>query len=69
LELSSPEQLTHFFEELGRRYPQPAQIYLFGGSALLLIGSRRETVDVDFTLSAPSEVEALRQAIALLATE
>ncbi len=69
LELSNPEQLTHFFEELGRRYTQPAQIYLFGGSALLLIGSRRETVDVDFTLSATREVESLRQAIAFLAAE
>jgi len=41
MELSNPEQLTRFFEELGRRYSQPAEIYLFGGSALLLIGGRR----------------------------
>jgi hypothetical protein len=47
----TPEQLKRFFERLSKRYDQPAKLYVFGGSALLLIGSRRNTGDFDFTVN------------------
>ena len=63
----TPERLAQFLERLGQRCPFPAEVYLFGGSALLLIGRRRNTADVDLTLhTAPDRMEELRQAIATL---
>jgi hypothetical protein len=34
--------------EVGRRYGQPAQLFLLGGSALSLLGSPRPTLDIDY---------------------
>ncbi|RIK53012.1 MAG: hypothetical protein DCC57_09030 [Chloroflexi bacterium] len=34
--------------EVGRRYTQPAQLFLLGGSALCLLGSPRPTLDIDY---------------------
>ncbi len=65
--INHSEQLLRFLDELGKRLPEPAEIYLFGGSALLLIGGARHTGDVDFTLNTPSL--PLRQLIAALASE
>ena len=42
------EKLEAFLVELGRRYPRAAQLYLIGGSALILLGSPRPTLDVDY---------------------
>lgn len=61
MNLSSPDQLVEFFERLSQRHPESAEVYLFGGSALLLIGGRRITADVDYTID-PS-ADALRRAI------
>jgi hypothetical protein len=46
----------------------PATIFIFGGSALLLIGRRRNTADVDFTLESPV-VELCRPVINTVAAE
>lgn len=63
----TPERLTQFFERLAQQYAQPASLYIFGGSALLLIGSRRNTGDIDFTLNAADR--ELRDVIQRVAAE
>ncbi len=68
MDITSPEQIQHFLEELGRRWPEPAELYIFGGSALVLIGGARHTGDVDYTLNA-RDPEKFRQTIAALAVE
>jgi len=42
--------LQNLFKRLGERFSQPAIIYLLGGSALCLLGSPRETLDIDYSL-------------------
>jgi len=49
--------LRTFLQRLGERYPNPAEFYLLGGSALCLLGSRRETLDVDYTFNLAPELE------------
>jgi hypothetical protein len=44
----SRQTLQEFLENLGRRYPKQATLYLLGGSALLLLGSSRDTLDIDY---------------------
>jgi hypothetical protein len=41
-------QIRTFLEEVGKRYPQAAQLILLGGSALCLLGSSRPTLDIDY---------------------
>jgi hypothetical protein len=41
--------LQKFLHRLGETYPSPGEFYLLGGSALCLLGSPRETLDVDYT--------------------
>ena len=65
--ITRPDQLTGFLTRLGERFPHPAAIYIFGGSAILWLGGQRHTGDIDFT-AAPSSA-ALREAIAQTATE
>jgi Nucleotidyltransferase of unknown function (DUF6036) len=67
MQISRPEQLTQFLTRLGERYPQPAAIYIFGGSAILWLGGQRHTGDIDYT-AAPSST-ALREAISQTASE
>ena len=62
-DITSPEQLDRFLTELGARCVESAEIYLFGGSAVLLLGGGRHTGDVDFTLNA-AHPEAVRTLIA-----
>ena len=59
--------LNEFLHELGRRLTRPASIYLLGGSALRLLGSPRETLDVDYALDPGAE--DLESAITTLAKE
>ena len=68
MDISTPEQITSLLARLGERCSVPAEIYLFGGSALLLMGGRRNTADVDYTLSPPA-AETLREIIAGAAAE
>jgi hypothetical protein len=37
--------LKTFLQRLGELYPNPAEFYLLGGSALCLLGNPRETLD------------------------
>jgi hypothetical protein len=47
--------LTKFLTRLGERYSNPATLYLLGGSALLLLGNLRQTLDIDYTTDLNSE--------------
>ena len=59
--------LEQFLQKLGSRAARPIAFYLLGGSALCLLGSPRETLDVDYSLDPASpDVEKL---IAQLADE
>jgi hypothetical protein len=40
--------LQDFLIRLGSRYPKQASLYLLGGSALILLGSSRDTLDIDY---------------------
>jgi hypothetical protein len=52
--------LEQFLQKLGSRAERPTALYLLGGSALCLLGSPRETLDVDYTLDPKSpDVEKL----------
>jgi hypothetical protein len=66
MELSAPEQVEAFLQAVGDRLPVAADIYIYGGSALLLIGGHRNTADLDFTLRAAlvDECRAVIQAVA-----
>ena len=47
--------LEAFLHKLGERISQPTTLYLQGGSALCLLGSPRETLDVDYSLETGSQ--------------
>jgi hypothetical protein len=65
------EILRAFLARLGERIPGAAELYLLGGSALCLLGSPRETMDVDYSLEPAPGVsrERLQAAIVELASE
>ncbi len=44
----SKQSVHEFLENLGKRYPKKATLSLLGGSALLLLGSPRDTLDIDY---------------------
>jgi hypothetical protein len=48
VETVSANNLKSFLERLGDRFQRSAELYLLGGSALLLLGSPRETLDIDY---------------------
>jgi hypothetical protein len=67
MESVTAQALQAFFQRLGEELPFPATIYLLGGSALCLLGSPRETLDVDCSIEeAPPET---RQALEQIAAE
>lgn len=49
MEPITAEIITDFLNRLGERFPNPATLYLLGGSALLLLGNSRQTLDIDYT--------------------
>jgi hypothetical protein len=57
------ESIQAFLEKLGKSYSGSANFYLLGGTALLLLGNPRSTIDIDYTYEIPSgkdqEFEAL----------
>ena len=67
MNISAPDQLHQFFLRLSQRYLDPADIYVFGGSALLLSGGQRVTADIDYTTS--TSAVSLRTAITELGQE
>lgn len=70
MEPVTSEAIQKFLRRLGERYPGRGAIYLLGGSALLLLGSPRETRDVDYmTEPAPDSDAELRSALDGLADE
>jgi hypothetical protein len=42
------DQIHAFLAAVGNQCPDPAQLYLLGGSALFLLGSPRPTIDIDY---------------------
>jgi hypothetical protein len=54
--------------EVARRYRQPAQLFLLGGSALCLLGSPRATLDIDY-VGDDLHSDALQQVIEQVAHE
>ncbi|GMV34985.1 MAG: hypothetical protein DCC59_15670 [Chloroflexi bacterium] len=44
----SKQTVFEFLERLGSRYPRSETLSLLGGSAMLLLGSLRETMDIDY---------------------
>jgi len=66
----TPALITQFLERLGQQFENPASFYIFGGSALILMGGPRNTGDVDFTFAAASErADEFRVAVRAVATE
>jgi len=62
--------LMTLLARLGERCVQETRLYLLGGSALRLLGSPRETLDVDYTADVPPEMaQAFQQAMTQLADE
>jgi hypothetical protein len=49
MEKITSQALEIFFARLGEKITQPVTFYLLGGSALCLLGSPRETLDVDYS--------------------
>lgn len=62
------ELIRQFLEELGRRISHPDRLILLGGGALLLLGSSRQTLDLDYVGDDLTKNE-LQQVIDALADE
>jgi hypothetical protein len=68
MDITQPDQIHDFLRELGRRSQVPSEIYIFGGSAVLLMGGARHTGDIDFTLI-EENAETIRKIIKQVADE
>jgi hypothetical protein len=55
MEPLTPTTLLDFFHRLGERYAGAGDIYLLGGSALCLLGSTRQTQDIDYTFQVEAD--------------
>jgi hypothetical protein len=55
--------LQEFLQRLGAGCTEPAEFYLLGGSALCMLGSPRETLDIDYTCQLPPEQALSFQAL------
>lgn len=58
MESVTSQALIIFFQRLGEQFPHPAKLYLLGGSALILMGSPRATLDVDYTVELDEQYRA-----------
>lgn len=63
------DDIRAFLRELGSRYPHPAVIYLLGGSAICLLGSARQTIDIDYAADFSSPDAQLRETMQQIAQE
>jgi len=62
--------IRRFLERLGEQLEQPGAFYLLGGGALCLLGSPRETLDVDYMIDVdPNLGKPLQDLIDKLADE
>jgi hypothetical protein len=50
MEKVTKETLEQFLQKLGEDIPINLSFYLIGGSALILLGASRETIDIDYLL-------------------
>ena len=41
-------EIVSILQIIGKRVPLSSQLILIGGSALVLLGSTRQTIDIDF---------------------
>lgn len=65
MESVTTQALQNFFQHLGSQLTTPASLYLLGGSAMCLLGSPRETLDVDFTFeNEPPNLGAVLETLA-----
>lgn len=70
MEPVTPHTLTEFLTRLGERYNNPATLYLLGGSALLLLGNLRQTLDIDYTTDLnPQQQQGLETVMTELAAQ
>jgi len=69
MEPVTPHTLNEFLTRLGERYSNPANLYLLGGSALLLLGTLRQTLDIDYTTDLNPQQQALETTMNELAAQ
>lgn len=70
MEPVTPETLTAFLKRLGETFSDQATFYLLGGSALLLLGNPRQTLDIDYTTDLnPERKVDLENSLKLLAAQ
>lgn len=70
MEPVTPETLTAFLKRLGETFSDKATFYLLGGSALLLLGNPRQTLDIDYTTDLnPERKVDLENSLKLLAAQ
>ena len=70
MEPVTPDTLMTLLARLGERCEQETRLYLLGGDALRLLGSPRETLDVDYTAEvSPEMAPAFRETLTQLADE
>lgn len=70
MEPVTPETLTQFLTRLGEHFSDQATLYLLGGSALLLLGNPRQTLDIDYTTDLnPHQQKALESIMKQLAAQ
>jgi hypothetical protein len=63
MEPVTSEAIRAFLQQLSERYTQGGQFYLLGGSALCLLGSPRETRDIDYVAEIAPDQRADFQAV------
>ena len=67
MESVTAQALERFFERLGEEISAPTKFFLVGGSALCLLGSPRETLDIDYFIE--GETFEVQQGVKELSTE
>jgi hypothetical protein len=67
VESITAQALEQFFRRLGEEISAPTKFFLDGGSALCLLGSPRETLDIDYFID--GETVEVEQSLKELSTE
>jgi len=62
------DRIIAFLDALGKRYLQPASLFLLGGRALCLLGNPRPTLDIDYVGNDLIK-DALQKSMEILAHE
>ncbi len=61
--------IRSFLTRLGEIYPHAATVYLLGGGALCLLGSPRQTLDIDYASNISTVDPMLQTAMEAVAAE